>query len=174
MTRAIAFGNSRFVFAGTCTCKAFVPEKKKGKKKEEASIARVLNTIREEEPQLADDGNPLLQLLREGGRPVPEVEVDVQAGGVFQPRGAMPTATPVVMEMARWKTGSRSMAGSKPKNLTRRLQPCSQGFKAQPSGGAPNGKDIPIKDRVSWYHYNNLAYAIPQTKDRGGQLSTVP
>ncbi len=24
LTRAIAFGNSRFVFAGTCTCKAFV------------------------------------------------------------------------------------------------------------------------------------------------------
>ena len=29
LTRAIAFGNSRFVFAGTCTCKAFVPGKKK-------------------------------------------------------------------------------------------------------------------------------------------------
>jgi hypothetical protein len=31
LTRAITFGNSRFVFAHTCTCKAFVPEKKKKK-----------------------------------------------------------------------------------------------------------------------------------------------
>ncbi len=33
LTRAIALGNSRFVFAGTCTCKAFVPEKKNKQKK---------------------------------------------------------------------------------------------------------------------------------------------
>jgi hypothetical protein len=33
LTRAIAFGNSRFVFAGTCTCKAFVPKKKRKEKK---------------------------------------------------------------------------------------------------------------------------------------------
>jgi hypothetical protein len=41
MTRAIAFGDSRFVFGGTCTCKAFVPG---GKKRKTATCSSCLGS----------------------------------------------------------------------------------------------------------------------------------
>jgi hypothetical protein len=71
LTRAIAFGNSRFVFAGTCTCKVFVLKKKKKKKKKGAIALHdgplLVPALEERVPTLPGECVDVIAPLGEGG-----------------------------------------------------------------------------------------------------------